>query len=202
MKIGIIDIETTGFFPKGFIVEVGIVSLDTKTGKVEKLFDSVCREDGMTAKDRKAWIFDNSDLTVEMVRDAPLLNNLKDEIQELINSLDAITAFNKSFDFTFLRDRGFEIKNEWPCPMLVATPICKLPKKQARCSCGYKWPKVEEAWQFFFPNEPYVELHRGCDDALHEAKICYELFKLGKMTPKNIGWKTGKEAFNRLKDSN
>ena len=178
MNIGIIDIETTGFFPEGFVVEVGIVSLDTETGEVKTVFDSVCREESMTARERKAWIFKNSDLTVEMVREAPFLKSLKDKIQSIISVFDAVTAYNKQFDFTFLQDRGIEIKSEWPCPMLVATDICKLPKKRGS---GYKWPKVEEAWEFFFPDEPYVELHRGADDALHEAKIVHELFLLGEM---------------------
>jgi len=182
MNIGIIDIETTGFTPaKGFIVEVGIVSLDTDTGEVKTVFDKVCREEGMTAKDRDAWIFSNSDLAIETVREALLLSEMISEIQAIVDALDAVTAFNKAFDFPFLRDRGIEIAKEWPCPMLVATNICKLPSKNGYNS--YKWPKVEEAWQFFFPDEPYIELHRGADDALHEAKIVHELFKLGKMTP-------------------
>lgn len=178
MNIGIIDIETTGFYPKGFIVEVGIVSLDTDTGEIETVFDSVCREDGMTARDREAWIFKNSDLTVEMVREAKFFCWIKGHIQDVINSFDAVTAYNKAFDFEFLRSRGIHIKSEWPCPMKVATPVCQLPGKFD----DYKWPKVEEAWSFFFPDEPYVELHRGTDDALHEAKIVYELFNRGLLT--------------------
>lgn len=178
MKIGIIDIETTGFYPKGFIVEVGIVSLDTDTGEIETVFDSVCREDGMTAREREAWIFKNSDLTVEMVRESPFFEDIKFKVQDTIDSFDAVTAYNKDFDFQFLRSRGVVIDKEWPCPMKVATPLCQLPGKFG----DYKWPKVEEAWNFFFPDDPYVELHRGADDALHEAKIVHELFKRGLLT--------------------
>ncbi len=61
--------------------------------------------------------------------------------------------------------------------MLVSTPICKCPNKNGRG--GYKWPKVEEAYKHFFPESEYVELHRGADDAFHEADIVYELHKLG-----------------------
>jgi len=183
MLIGVVDIETTGFFPKGCIVEVGIASLDTETGEVTEVFDSVCHEDGMTAKDRDAWIFDNSNLTVEMVRESPLLTELLPELQFQFDSFDAVTAYNKSFDFTFLRDRGLVIEKEWPCPMKVATNVCKLPGRR-RGRNDYKWPKVQEAWDFFFPNEPYVEAHRGCDDAMHEAKIVYALCLLGKMPNK------------------
>lgn len=176
MKIGIIDIETTGFLNKGGkIVEIGIATLDTETGVVTEAFHSICKEAGMTVKDRDAWIFKNSDLTVELVRNAPDLMSIKNDIQEVILQHDAVTAYNKAFDFDFLRSRQFEIRKEWPCPMLAATPLCKCePFKRG----SYKWPKVEEAWMFFFPDQPYTELHRGLDDAMHEAKIVYALFTL------------------------
>lgn len=175
MKIGIIDIETTGFLNKGgFIVEVGIVSLDTDTGVVIDEFESVCREDGMTAKDRKAWIFSNSDLTIESIRNAPNLKDIMLPIQEKIDGFDASTAYNKAFDFGFLRNRGVVIHNEVTCPMIAASDVVKI-----KSSWGYKWPSVEEAWDFFFPDSEYVELHRGADDARHEALIVNELFKLG-----------------------
>jgi len=180
MKIGIIDIETCGFLREnGVIVEVGIVSLDTDTGEIDPVFSCVCREDHLRAKHRDAWIFKNSDLTVEEVRAAPKLPDLLPLIQEHIDGLDACTAFNKSFDFNFLRNRSLRIENEWPCPMRAATPVCKIPNKNGRA--GHKWPTVEEAWNHFFPDEPYTEAHRGFDDALHEARIVYELHKLGLM---------------------
>lgn len=183
MKIGVVDIETTDFLDRGgFIVEVGVAELDTTSGDVRGVFNSVCREPGMTAKDRNAWIFQNSDLTVEAVRSAPLLSEILPKIQEAVSGFDAVTAYNKSFDFTFLGDRGLVIGREWPCPMKVATPVCKIPKtgRGARYG-GYKWPSVEEAWNHFFPDRPYVEEHRGLDDAMHEAEIVYALHKLGLM---------------------
>ncbi len=60
--------------------------------------------------------------------------------------------------------------------MKLSTPICKLPPVRYG---SYKWPKVEEAWSEFFPDEDYVELHRGADDALHEARIIHELYCRG-----------------------
>ena len=183
MLIGVVDIETTEFFGRGgFIVEIGMASLDTDTGEVKPLFGSVCREKGMTAKQRKAWIFENSSLTVEEVREAPDFTEIKEEIQTLISGFHAVTAFNKAFDFEFLRDRGIVIEKEWPCPMKVATDICKLPKTWRGAHYGgYKWTNVEEAWKHFFPMDVYVEEHRGPDDAAHEAKIVYELHRLGLM---------------------
>ncbi|MDD3001685.1 MAG: UvrD-helicase domain-containing protein [Candidatus Riflebacteria bacterium] len=171
MKIAIVDIETTGFMPKGLILEVGIAELDLKTGNVTPIYDKLVKEEGFGEEHKNSWIFKNSDLKFEEITEAEPLN--VPAIQEILNNYPA-TAFNKRFDFGFLRPRGLKI-NELDCPMLLATNICKLPGKFGK----HKWPTVEEAWKHFFPNEPYSEKHRGADDALHEAKIVYELYKMG-----------------------
>jgi len=169
--IGILDIETTGFTPKDYIVEIGIVALDLDTGKAEIVYDELVREPGLSRSKSGAWIFQNSDLDFDAVMSAKPLDTMT--IQDIANRF-AMTAFNKKFDFAFFKDRGIEI-DELDCPMLVATGICKLIDKRGRP----KWPSVEEAWRFFFPNDHYIEKHRGADDALHEAKIVYELYKRG-----------------------
>ncbi len=181
MKVLIIDIETTGFMDQGgSIVEVGIVELNLKSGATEILFDSVCREEILTARHREepmGWIFRNSTLTVEEVRQAPLLTTLLPKIQSIINQYSVgATAYNRDFDFGFLESRGILFPAKLPCPMKLAAPLCKLPPHHPSHGC-YKWPKVEEAWSYFFPDQDYVEAHRGADDALHEAKIVYELYR-------------------------
>ena len=59
--------------------------------------------------------------------------------------------------------------------MKIATNICKIKGKR-----GYKWPSFEEAHAFFFPEIEYTEIHRGADDAYHEADLVYKLIKMGK----------------------
>ena len=177
-KILILDIETTGFFGQGgSIVEIGIVDLDLDTGEVTEVFDSLLREDMLTEEHGEkpfGWIFKNSDLTFEEVMDAPLANEVFPKVQEILDQYPlGCTAFNKKFDFGFLLDRELKIK-ELPCPMLISTPVCKI-----RNSRGYKWPKVQEAFDFFFPDIEYTEAHRGLDDAKHEAMIVYALYQLG-----------------------
>jgi DNA polymerase-3 subunit epsilon len=61
--------------------------------------------------------------------------------------------------------------------MLLATDLCKLPSKNGYKD--YKWPKVTEAFAFLFPDHEYTELHRGADDAIHEAMIVHKLFTMG-----------------------
>lgn len=179
-KILIIDIETSSFLNKGGkILEVGIVELDLDTGKTKIIFDKVCHERPITRQElENAWIVKYSSLHVELIRRSPQFREIKGEIQEIINAYPkGVTAYNNAFDFGFLESRGIKIPKKLPCPMKVATPICALPAKKGKA--GYKWPKVEEAWQHFFPEVEYFEEHRGADDALHEAIIVYELYGRG-----------------------
>lgn len=173
--VSVLDLETTGFTPKtGKIVEIGISGLHLPTGRVLPLFNSVCREPGLTMKDRNAWIFKNSSLTVEEVREAPTLEEIKPTVQRIIDNTKSLTAFNRDFDFRFLEHHGFNIHTAADCPMRVLAPVTKLPFKNGKP--GNKFPTVEEAWAFLFPDAPYIEEHRGFDDSLHEAKILHKMY--------------------------
>lgn len=177
LKILVLDIETTHLKPsQGCIVEIGAVELDLETGEIKEVFDSLCRESTLSAKDRQAWIFSNSDMTVESVRNSRPFAEVAKEFQEVINKYPiGATAFNRLFDFTYLHDRGIRFPKTLPCPMILATDICKLPGNYG----DYKYPKVTEAYKFFFPEREYEEKHRGCDDSKHEAEIVYKLYKSG-----------------------
>lgn len=182
MKIAILDIETTGFLQAGgTIVEIGIVELNLETGERKIVFDEVTHEKGITREHvEKAWIIKNSDLTVEAIQKSRSLDKIKPEVQEIINSYEnGVTAYNNSFDFGFLEDRGFHFPVKLAYPMKIATPICKLPKKRGY---GFKWPNVEEAYKFFTGQTEFIEAHRGADDAMHEAVIVHELYKMGHFT--------------------
>lgn len=176
MRIGILDIETTNFLGQhGLIVEVGIAALDTETQEIDTVFGSICQEPGFDPNDETPWIFNNSSLTAAAVSKAPMLSELKGVIEHHLKGFDFVTAFNKSFDFDFMRDRRIAIGLEFPCIMKSAVNVCKLPGKGS----GYKWPNVEEAWKVLMPTIPYIEKHRGPDDAAHEAVILRELIRRG-----------------------
>jgi len=169
-KIAIVDIETTGFLNRGgLIVEIGIASLDLQNGEISELYHALVKEEGFDETHRNSWIFKNSNLTHSEVMSAKPLESKK--LQEIFNKYPA-TAYNKKFDFDFLKSRGLKIR-ELPCPMILATPICKLPGPY-----GYKYPSVQEAWDIFI-GEEYTEEHRGLDDAMHEARIIWELIQQG-----------------------
>ncbi|MDB9800041.1 exonuclease domain-containing protein [bacterium] len=182
MKIAIVDIETSGFQNQGgLIVEVGVVGLDLETGSVTNEFDAVVKEEGYGEKHAKypyGWVFDNSDLKHEDVMSANDLSTMLPEIQNVLDRFTlGATAYNKQFDFGFLKSKALRIK-ELPCIMLTAAPIVNLSPNPG--FSDPKWPKVEEAWEYFFPDNEYKEAHRALDDARHEALIVNELYKLGK----------------------
>jgi len=177
MEIAVIDIETTGF-SKEFdaIVEIGICTLDLETGEIKALMNFVTNEDGITKeKIANSWIIQNSNLTIDEIRYGVNIKYINKSLQHIFDNYEC-TAFNRNFDIGFFEMRGFKFnKGLYPCPMLELTPIMKLPNTKMS---GYKYPKVQEAWDYFFPNTDYLEQHRAYDDAYHEAKIIHELFKL------------------------
>lgn len=176
-KIIVIDIETTGLKPRyDLILEIGIIKLNLDTNNTKIKFDSYVKEPEFGDEHRNSWIFENSDLNFEKVENAPLIDDLRQEIQDIFLKYP-VTAFNKSFDLGFLKSRGFEFPNELPCIMITSTNICKIPSRNRMKK--YKWPKAQEAWDFFFPNSDYIEKHRAADDATHEAKILYEMYQKG-----------------------
>jgi len=181
--IAVVDIETTGFsHQKDCIVEIGICELDLDSGKYRELFNKIVRETHFSPQHRNAWIFKNSDLRYEDVLDAKPLNSYIILLQRIFY-MNPATAYNKRFDFDFLKNRRFEIR-ELPCPMVIATDILKLPPRKS--GTLYKWPNVEETWKYLFPDKKYIEKHRSYDDAVHEALIIFELYKRNKWKYYNI----------------
>lgn len=175
MEILIVDIETTDFLNKGGkIVEIGMVALDLKTGGRTKVMDEVVYEPGIKRQEvEDSWIVKNSSLTVEMVQKGLNLDRIKNMVQALIKAYPlGATAYNNSFDFGFMESRGFVFPKKLDCPMLLSKDILKLPGKYG----DYKWPKVTECMQYFFPEEDYEEEHRGFSDAMDEARIVHELY--------------------------
>ena len=177
-KILLIDIETTDLSPEtGKIVEVGIVRLDLATGEKFVLLDQICWETGITRKEvEESWIVKNNYMSVEEIRRSMNFTLITPVIQKFIDLHPAgATAFNRNFDFNFLKSRGITFQKELACPMLLSTEVCKLPGKFGK----FKWPKAEEAWNFFYPGADYKEKHRGADDAWHEADIVQALYREG-----------------------
>lgn len=73
--IYVIDTETTGLkgAPQDVVVDIGICRVDLIEGSVEPVYSSVVGYDTSKWNDYRlnAWIFENTDLTLEMVDSAP-----------------------------------------------------------------------------------------------------------------------------------
>ena len=175
-EILVLDIETTGLSTENdFILELGIVKLNIETGEITELFDQVFKDPKLTAKHRKSWIFQNGFMHIDEVRKAKPLAQYAYKIQEILNPYRGrITAWNRSFDHSFLTFNGFDLGKDLPCPMKTSTHYFKI-----KGSRGFKWPKAQEAWDILFPNTHKIEAHRGLDDSIMEAKIIYELVQMG-----------------------
>ena len=100
MQIAVVDIETTGRTPtEGTIVEIGIAMLDLRTHFISKLFDSVVRENKFlkvyeATSISESWVFQNSDLKLDDILEAPLWSEVRVKIQRILNHFP-ITAYNK-----------------------------------------------------------------------------------------------------------
>jgi len=173
LKIAVLDLESTGLKPdRDLIVEIGIIELNLTNGKTKILLDEVVLEPSFCSEIYgNSWIFQNSSLQVNDVLNGKDWNILKPIIQEILEKYP-ITGYNKNFGFSFLRHRKLKILRELQCPMICATNILKLPHNHY----GYKYPKLEEAWAYYFPDIIYVESHRACNDAYHEALLIKKMY--------------------------
>ena len=177
MKILVVDIETTGFLcDGGRIVELGAVSLDMGTGDRKIVYDKIFNPGIEREELEKSWIVSKGYMAADLILAGLKFDDERAEIQTLINEHDGVTAFNRNFDIPFLEVYGIKFAKLMPCPMLLSTPICKIPGRRG----GYKWPKAEEAYKHFFPESEYIEAHRGADDAMHEAEIIYAMHTNGQ----------------------
>ena len=179
-EIIVLDIETTGLNPNiDFILELGMVTLNLDNGQITEVFDHVFKDPKLTAKHRKAWIFENGFMELDEIRNAEPISAYMNEIQSIMNPFKGrITAWNRDFDSAFLEKNGFDLGQEMICPMKTSVDYFKI-----EGNYGYKWPKAQEAWDILFPDTPKVEEHRGLDDSKMEAAIIFELYKRGVYSP-------------------
>jgi DNA polymerase III alpha subunit (gram-positive type) len=167
----IIDLETTGLnYMVDEIVEIGICKLNIKTGKISILIDSLIKSNPTS----DSWIIQNSTHSIEKCNSAPEFESFKTYIQYLVANY-RIAAFNKTFDFSFLKQMGIKIpeKNKLPCLMWIMREICNIKDKRGRIQP----PSFEDVYRYFNPNSTYIESHRAIDDTMHEAQIAFRMIQ-------------------------
>lgn len=172
--------------PDGHIVEIGIVLLDLETGRTWVIAHRGFNDPDATGEE---WVYKNTDLPMrESFRmsweeaDEDLCDHIR-TVGKRDNGFICITAFNSSFDRTMIeRDLPNFSKHLFWCMdiMMSADRIEDIPRKKHDTITGWRsYPSVQATWDYLFPDDPQTEKHRALDDAIQEAKICYELRKRG-----------------------
>lgn len=194
-EIYVLDTETTGLkgAPLDVVVDIGITKVDIAEGKVEDVYSSVLGYDVDKWDDyrRNAWIFENTDMTLDMVREAPPAERVMRDVSNILKD-KAVTAYNVGYDM-----KKFLYLDPWclngtfrECYdiMLAATDVCKIPSEYY--GRKYRYPKLDYAYAHIVDGDPAgihgVQDHRALSDARMASYLMIELYRSGDYTP----WKS------------
>jgi len=178
-KIAIIDIETTGFNRHlDSILEIGIVELDTKTGKMKTLFNSLVRDSNFDISRHLDNNFvKNSGIDITEIINSVSIKECEKDLQLIFDNYRC-AAYNSPFDFGWLESRGFSI----PMKLMDVMRFCR----KTFPTCGSF--KFQEVYRYvnnllkkgnnqYFTRSEYINNHRAIDDAICEAELLFYLIK-------------------------
>ena len=184
--IYVIDTETTGLegAPKDYVVDVGITKVSLSKGTVEDVYSSVLGYDVDQWDDyhRKAWIFENTDMTLEMVAEAPPAMKVIDDVRRILRA-KRVTAYNIAYDMDKFLYRGpWNLKGTFNvCSdiMVAATDVCKLPSQYY--GRKYRFPKLDYAYKTIVEGDPAgingIQDHRALSDARMASHLMIQMFR-------------------------
>ncbi len=191
-EIYVLDTETTGLegAPKDLVVDVGICRVSLRIGAVEDVYSSILGYDVDFWDDyhREAWIFQNTDLTLETVAEAPPAREVIEDVRRILRNR-TVTAYNIAYDMDkFLFHEPWDMKGEFTlCNdiMLAATPVCKVPGEYY--GRKYKYPKLDVAYSKIVEGDPAdihgVQSHRALSDARMASYVMVQMFRDGDYEP-------------------
>ncbi|NLU45475.1 MAG: 3'-5' exonuclease [Euryarchaeota archaeon] len=176
-EVYVLDTETTGLHgaPKDVVVDIGICLVDLDEGSVTEAYSAVVGHDVDAWDDyrKNAWIFENTDMTLDMVRKGKPFPEVREEVLSVIGG-GRVTSYNTGYDFG-----RFLFKEPWnlcgafrECRdiMLAAAEVCKL--KPFYYNDGYRWPRLDVAYRTILGDEDPAGIH-GVQDhrALSDARM-------------------------------
>lgn len=183
-SIYVLDTETTGLngHPRDVVVDIAVCRVDPVKGTVEEAFSSVVGHDISKWDDERknAWIFQNTDLTLEEVASAPRSEKVAEEVRRILNG-KKVTSFNIGFDMDkFLYREPWNLKGvikESKCVMLASKDVCKLPGLYD----DYKWPRLDQAYSMIVEGDPADirgdQTHRALSDAVMASYVLIQLYR-------------------------
>ena len=87
-EIIVLDTETTGLegAPKDLVVDIGMTRVNLRKGTVEDVYSSVLGYDVDSWDDyhRNAWIFQNTDMTLDMVAEATPAMKVIEDVRRIL----------------------------------------------------------------------------------------------------------------------
>lgn len=191
-EVYVLDTETTGLkgAPVDLVVDVGITKVDLEKGTVEYVYDSVLGYDVDEWDDylRHAWIFEHTDMTLEMVSEAPPAIKVIEDVRRIVKGKN-LTTFNMRYDldkFLYLEPwclRG--TFNECRDIMLAAKDVCKLPGNFY--GADYRYPKLDYAYETIVEGDPAGiagnQDHRAYSDAVVASYVMIQMYRDGTYKP-------------------
>jgi DNA polymerase-3 subunit epsilon len=191
-EIYVIDTETTGLDggPRDLVVDIGVCSVDVSRGVVRDIYSSVVGYDVTDWEDgrKNAWIFQNTDLTLDEVAAArPFFKVREDIIGHLRGRV--VTSYNVPFDMDrFLFRDPWHLRGVFSvCTdiMKAATDVCKLPSEFYGVS--YRFPKLDHAYRTIVNGDPAgisdKQNHRALSDARMASYVMIEMYRNGNYSP-------------------
>lgn len=142
-----------------------------------------CSGTGISAKSTEL-----TGITQEMCEEGGI--PIEDAMEIFLTCMDQADAYcchNTAFDRKII---GFEFARLYPgqpprralldkpgfCTMKAATPVCEIPKKNAKTA--FKWPKLEEAMKIIF-DEELENAHSAIVDITATRRLFHYLMKTG-----------------------
>ncbi|MDO5852481.1 MAG: 3'-5' exonuclease [Thermoplasmata archaeon] len=191
-EIYVLDTETTGLqgAPRDLVVDVGICRVSLSEGTVDDVYSSVLGYETDEWDDylREAWIFQNTDMTLEMVEEAPPALTVIDDVRRILRG-KPVTAYNTGYDFgKFLYEEPWNMRGwfvECADIMVAATPVCKVPSEYY--GRQYKFPKLDYAYAKIVDGDPAgihgVQDHRALSDARMASHLMIAMSRNGQYRP-------------------
>ena len=187
MKIAVIDTETTDLSPHiGHIVEVAMVTVDTETAEIKRIYNMLVHPNLDKDAIERSWIVRNGHIDIDLILKARVPHLVAHGLRHHLGDLPW-TSYNNDFDKGFLCQKPWNLPEpSLPCIMKQATWACKIPSLHDYDPMDedaqiYKWPKLVQAHHILVekPELPFAEPHRAMGDAWMAAEVLIELIKNG-----------------------
>lgn len=179
MIVYVLDTETTGLkgYPTDLVLEICINEINLTNLNYKTVFNEVIGYNVTKWNNnlRNAWIFSNSSLSIDDIKNAIPASKSKQKITKLLSN-QYVTSFNFKFDFDkFLYKEPFNLKGSikpCSCIMLASAPVCKIEGKFDK----YKWPSLLEAYNILIGKD-IKDAHRAHSDTNMASEILIKLFQ-------------------------